>query len=237
VPHLYDFADADGSDRDLFGGKGAGLAEMTSLGMPVPSGFIITTEVCRIAMDTGELPANLWSEIDEAVARLEKTSGRTFGSGPSPLLLSVRSGAKFSMPGMMDTVLNIGVNDEVVEELISWSDDPHFAWDVYRRFVQMYGDVVLGIEESRFQGVLTTLRARSGARSDADLSAADLRRATAEFKAIVEEHRPGYCPRTPGTNCMAPSRRSSSPGATRGRPNIDDSTTSPTISARPPTCR
>ncbi|HLV90684.1 MAG TPA: pyruvate, phosphate dikinase [Acidimicrobiia bacterium] len=198
MPHLYDFDQGDWTDRGLLGGKGAGLAEMTHLGLPVPPGFTITTEVCRHAMKTGELPADLWDEVDAAVSRLEEKSGRSFGGGgEAPLLLSVRSGAKFSMPGMMDTVLNIGVNDEVVEELIAWSGDPHFAWDVYRRFIQMYGDVVLGIEESRFQGVLTMLRARSGVQSDADLSAADLQRATYEFKAIVEEHRPGQLPSDP----------------------------------------
>ncbi len=197
MQYLFDFADADGSDRDLLGGKGAGLAEMTSLGMPVPPGFIITTDTCRRAMAEGKIPDDLWDEVDAAIARLEKLSGRTFGSGPEPLLLSVRSGAKFSMPGMMDTVLNIGVNDEVVEELIAWSGDPHFAWDVYRRFVQMYGDVVLGIEEHRFQGVLTQLRARRGVKSDADLTEADLHRATLEFKAIVDEHRPGLLPSDP----------------------------------------
>ncbi|HEX6947481.1 MAG TPA: pyruvate, phosphate dikinase [Acidimicrobiia bacterium] len=197
MPHLYDFDKGDYTDRGLLGGKGAGLAEMTHLGLPVPPGFTITTEVCRHAMKTGELPPDLWDEVDAALDRLEEKSGRTFGGGTAPLLLSVRSGAKFSMPGMMDTVLNIGVNDEIVEDLIAWSGDPHFAWDVYRRFVQMYGDVVLGIEESRFQGVLTMLRARAGVKSDADLSAADLQRATKEFKAIVEEHRPGRLPSDP----------------------------------------
>ncbi len=191
---LYDFSDADGSDKDLLGGKGAGLAEMTSLGMPVPPGFIITTETCRRVMADGKVPDGLWDEVDAAIDRLEKASGRTFGAGPVPLLLSVRSGAKFSMPGMMDTILNIGVNDDLVSELAAWSGDPHFAWDAYRRFAQMYGDVVLGVDGHRFQGVLAQLRARRGVKSDADLTEADLHRATLEFKAIVEEHRPGLLP-------------------------------------------
>ncbi|MCI0545203.1 MAG: pyruvate, phosphate dikinase [Actinobacteria bacterium] len=197
MPHLYHFEDADGSDRDLLGGKGAGLATMTALGLPVPPGFIITTEVCRTAMTTGALPDDLLEEIAGAVTRLEAKTGRTFGAGPDPLLLSVRSGSKFSMPGMMDTVLNLGINDEVVEDLVAWSGDPHFAWDVYRRFVQMYGDVVLGIEEHRFQGVLTELRARRGIKDDSQLSAEDLKRATTVFKTIVEEHRPGRLPTEP----------------------------------------
>ncbi len=197
MPHLYHFSEADGSDRVLLGGKGAGLAAMTALGLPVPPGFIITTEVCRTVMETGSLPDGLWEEVEEAVLRLEKETGRTFGAGPEPLLLSVRSGSKFSMPGMMDTVLNLGINDQLVDELIAWSGDPHFAWDVYRRFVQMYGDVVLGVEEHRFQGVLTELRARRRVGDDSRLTTEDLRRATIEFKAIVEEHRPGQLPEDP----------------------------------------
>lgn len=197
MPHLHDFAEADGTDRDLYGGKGAGLAAMTALDLPVPPGFIITTEVCRTAMETGEIPPDLWAEVDIAVKRLEAKTDRIFGAGPVPLLLSVRSGSKFSMPGMMDTVLNLGINDQVVEDLIAWSGDSHFAWDVYRRFVQMYGDVVLGIEEHRFQGVLNELRARRRVTDDSQLTAADLKRATYEFRAIVEEHRPGQLPDDP----------------------------------------
>ncbi len=197
MPHLYDFADADGSNRDLFGGKGAGLAEMTNLGLPVPPGFILTTDVCREAMDTGSLPDDLWDEVDAAVARLEEATGRTFGSGPEPVLLSVRSGAKFSMPGMMDSVLNIGVNDELVEDLISWSGDRHFAWDAYRRFTQMYADVVLGVPNHNFQEVLTRLRQEREVEDDSKLTADDLERVTREFQAIVEEHRPGEMPTDP----------------------------------------
>ena len=129
MPHLYDFSATAGSDRDLLGGKGAGLARMTSLGLPVPPGFTITTDVCRAAMVAGAIPEDLWPEVDAAVARLEQSTGRTFGSGPVPLLLSVRSGAKFSMPGMMDTVLNLGINDDVVKAMIDWSGDSHFGWD------------------------------------------------------------------------------------------------------------
>ncbi|HET8739481.1 MAG TPA: pyruvate, phosphate dikinase [Acidimicrobiia bacterium] len=186
MPYLYDFAEGDGSDKDLLGGKGAGLAEMTSLGLPVPPGFTITTEVCRETMRTGSIPTDLWDEVDAAIARLEQLTGRKFGAGPEPLLVSVRSGAKFSMPGMMDTVLNIGVNDDVVQDLIAWSGDPHFAWDAYRRFIQMYGDVVLGVPDHHFQGVLTTLRNERGVADDSQLTAEDLERATREFQAIVE---------------------------------------------------
>ncbi|HEX6299462.1 MAG TPA: pyruvate, phosphate dikinase [Acidimicrobiia bacterium] len=194
MPYLYDFIDADGSNKDLLGGKGAGLAEMTGLGLPVPPGFTITTDVCREAMETGSVPDDVWGEVEAAVERLEKASGRTFGAGPEPLLVSVRSGAKASMPGMMDTVLNIGVNDEVVQTLIDWSGDPHFAWDAYRRFVQMYADVVLGVPEHHFQEVLTALRNERGVEDDSNLTAEDLERATREFRSIVEEQRPGALP-------------------------------------------
>ncbi|MFQ5522273.1 MAG: pyruvate, phosphate dikinase [Acidimicrobiia bacterium] len=197
MPYLYDFDATDGSDRDLLGGKGAGLARMTALGLPVPPGFTITTDVCRSFMATGAAPEGLWEEVDTAVARLEEKTGRSFGAGPIPILLSVRSGAKISMPGMMDTVLNLGLNDEVAKALAEWSGDPHFAWDAYRRFVQMYGDVVLGIDEHLFQGVLTELRERWDTRDDSELPAEALEEATRRFQAIVEEHRPGQLPTDP----------------------------------------
>lgn len=170
---------------------------MTRLGLPVPPGFIITTDVCRATMSTGQIPADLWSDVDAAVSRLEKATGRTFGAGPDPLLLSVRSGAKFSMPGMMDSVLNLGVNDDVVEPLIDWSGNPHFAWDAYRRFVQMYATVVLDVDDQPFQDILSTLRVKRGVRSDSELSADDLERATRMFQAIVQDERPGEIPTDP----------------------------------------
>jgi pyruvate,orthophosphate dikinase len=197
MPRLYDFSATDGTDRDLLGGKGAGLARMTSLGLPVPPGFTITTDVCREAMETGEVPTDLWPEVDAAVARLEETTGRIFGGSTAPLLLSVRSGAKFSMPGMMDTILNLGINDDVVKTLIEWSGDPHFAWDAYRRFVQMYGDVVLGVGEHLFQGVLAELREERGVDDDSELATEDLETATARFRQIVERERPGELPHDP----------------------------------------
>ncbi|MDX1469360.1 MAG: pyruvate, phosphate dikinase [Acidimicrobiia bacterium] len=197
MPYVYDFADGDGSDKDLLGGKGAGLAEMTRLGLPVPPGFTITTDACRYYMTHGSMPEDLDDEIAAAISRLEDASGRTLGSGPIPILLSVRSGAKFSMPGMMDTVLNLGINDDVVEALSKWSGDSHFAWDAYRRFVQMYGDVVLGVDEHLFQDVLANLRIVRGVTDDSQLTAEDLEQATRMFQAIVESHRPGLLPSDP----------------------------------------
>ncbi len=179
------------------GGKGAGLAEMTRLGLPVPPGFTITTEVCRAAMEEGEVPEGLWAEVDRAIERLESKTGRTFGKGPKPILVSVRSGASVSMPGMMDTVLNLGVNDDVVGDLIQWSGNEHFAWDAYRRFVQMYAEVVLGVSDELFQDVLAKLRSERGVDNDSDLTAADLEKATRMFQSIVEEHRPGELPPDP----------------------------------------
>lgn len=188
MQYVFDFSQPKAADKQLLGGKGAGLAEMTSQGLPVPPGFTITTEACRAMMRDGELPSQVWEEVDAAVARLEQATGRTAGAGPIPLLVSVRSGAVESMPGMMDTVLNLGMNDDVVKSLAEWSGDEHFAWDAYRRFVQMYADVVMEVPDRHFQSVLSELRGRSGAANDAELSTADLREATERFKAIVREH-------------------------------------------------
>jgi pyruvate,orthophosphate dikinase len=182
---VLDFEEGDGSMRDLLGGKGAGLAEMTRIGLRVPPGFTATTDACRYVMRHGATPPELWEQVDEALRRLEAKTGRTFGSGPAPLLVSVRSGAKFSMPGMMDTVLNLGINDDVLPALIAWADDERFAYDAYRRFLSMYSDVVLGIDGHRFQSVLTELRKRRGVKDDSELTIDDLREATERFKAAI----------------------------------------------------
>ena len=197
--YVLDFAEGDGSMRDLLGGKGAGLAEMTKLGLAVPPGFTITTDACRYVMKHQEVPSTLWDEIDEAMTRLEKTTERGFGNGTTtPLLVSVRSGAKFSMPGMMDTILNLGINEEVVEKLIEWSNDPHFAWDAYRRFAQMYGEVVMGVPEHLFQEVLSDMRVARSVTDDSDLDADDLEHATRRFQQIVVAHSGKALPTDPG---------------------------------------
>lgn len=148
-------------------------------------------------METGVIPDDLWKEVNNAIDRMETATGRSFGAGPIPLLLSVRSGAAISMPGMLDTILNLGINDDVVKSLAEWSGDAHFAWDAYRRFIQMYGDVALGVADDNFQKVLSELREARGVTSDADLTVADLEAATRRFQQIVEADFPGQLPTDP----------------------------------------
>jgi pyruvate,orthophosphate dikinase len=171
--------------KDLLGGKGAGLAEMARIGVPVPPGFTITTEVCRLYLRAGKYPDGLREQVQSALERLETATGKTFGGGASPLLVSVRSGAAFSMPGMMDTILNLGLNDTTAAALAAESGDARFAFDSYRRFVQMYADVVLGVHADDFERLLEEKKRERGVREDTHLSADDLRALTAEFKALV----------------------------------------------------
>ncbi|HEX6370061.1 MAG TPA: pyruvate, phosphate dikinase [Longimicrobium sp.] len=171
--------------KDLLGGKGAGLAEMARIGVPVPPGFTITTEVCRLYLRAGKYPDGLRGQVQSALERLETATKKTFGGGASPLLVSVRSGAAFSMPGMMDTILNLGLNDTTAEAMAAESGDARFAFDSYRRFVQMYADVVLGVHADDFERLLEERKRSRGVREDTELSADDLRALTAEFKALV----------------------------------------------------
>jgi pyruvate,orthophosphate dikinase len=183
---VYLFSQGNGQMRDLLGGKGANLAEMTGLGLPVPPGFIITTRACNAYLAAGEqFPAGLWEQTLASLRQVEKLTGKTFGDPANPLLVSCRSGAKFSMPGMMDTVLNLGLNDEVVVGLIALTGDARFAYDAYRRLIQMFGTVVLGIADEPFEVVLTRWRAERGVTNDADLAPADLRAIATQFQAIV----------------------------------------------------
>ena len=190
--YVYGFAAgrADGSSamRDLLGGKGCELAEMTNLGIPVPPGFTITTEAWRAYVD-GErkAPAALWPQVEVGLRRLEAAVGLRLGDPARPLLVSVRSGARVSMPGMMDTVLNLGLNDRTVEGLARWTQNERFAWDCYRRFLTIFGDVVLGIERRQFDGLLDEAKARTGARSDAEVQPAALRDLVARGKALIQQ--------------------------------------------------
>jgi pyruvate, orthophosphate dikinase len=185
--YVYDFSEGNKDLKDLLGGKGANLAEMTRLGLPVPPGFTITTEACRAYMRDGQLPPELRVEVTMAVRRLEDALGRGLGDFHDPLLVSVRSGAKFSMPGMMETVLNIGLNDASVQGLAKFSDDERFAWDSYRRLIQMFGKTVLDIDGDLFTGALEQMKDVRGVVADTDLTAADLRELVGWFKQIVRE--------------------------------------------------
>jgi pyruvate, orthophosphate dikinase len=179
-------AEGHGGMKDLLGGKGAGLAEMTAAGLPTPPGFTITTEACNDYFAAGErLPDGLWDDVLEAVQEVERRSAKGFGDPANPLLVSVRSGARFSMPGMMDTVLNLGLNEETRRGLASLSGDERFAWDAHRRFIQMFGRIVLGIDGRRFDEALEARKRATGAATDADLTADALRELVDEFKAIV----------------------------------------------------
>ena len=175
--------------RDLLGGKGAGLAEMTRLGLPVPPGFTITTAACNHFSSRGRFPPGLTSQIAAALKRVEAQSKRRLGDPKNPLLVSVRSGAKFSMPGMMDTVLNIGLNDEVVEVLARSSGNERFVWDAYRRLLQMFGRIVRDIDPHRFEAVLDRWKAKTAGGKDTDLTAHDLRAVVGEFKGVFEDER------------------------------------------------
>ncbi|WP_159809996.1 pyruvate, phosphate dikinase [Cellulomonas citrea] len=185
--YVKDFSEGNKDQKDLLGGKGANLAEMTRLGLPVPPGFTITTEACRAYMADGEVPPELRVEVTQALRHLEDTMGRQLGDVHEPLLVSVRSGAKFSMPGMMETVLNVGLNDASVNGLTEFSGDERFAWDSYRRLIQMFGRTVLGIDGDVFADALDKAKAARGVTSDVDLTAADLRELVGTFKHIVRE--------------------------------------------------
>jgi pyruvate,orthophosphate dikinase len=182
---VYDFTEGNKDLRDLLGGKGANLAEMTNLGLPVPPGFTITTEACKVYLEDGSEPPELHDEVSAHLDALEQTMGRKLGQPDNPLLVSVRSGAKFSMPGMMDTVLNIGLSDESVAGLAAQAGDERFAWDSYRRLIQMFGKTVLGVNGDLFEEALEEAKRAKGAATDVDLAAGDLRQLVARFKDIV----------------------------------------------------
>jgi pyruvate,orthophosphate dikinase len=185
---VFDFAEGNKDQKDLLGGKGANLAEMTNLGLPVPHGFTITTEACRAYLAEGHEPDKLAAEVTEHLEALEKKMGRRLGDPDDPLLVSVRSGAKFSMPGMMETVLNVGLNDESVAGLARQSDDARFAQDSYRRLLQMFGGTVLGLDHDLFSSELDALKKRRGSEADLDLTPEDLQELVETFKGLIREH-------------------------------------------------
>ncbi|MGZ8307012.1 MAG: pyruvate, phosphate dikinase [Allosphingosinicella sp.] len=181
-------SDGEAGNRNLLGGKGTNLAEMASIGLPVPPGFTLSTEMCTLYYAEGEsFPDSVRAEVAEGLAHIEGLTGKSFGDPADPLLVSVRSGARVSMPGMMDTVLNLGLNDKTVEGLAAISGDPRFAWDSYRRFIQMYSDVVLGVDHDAFEEALEIAKEDKGVQLDTELEAQDWRRLTARYKELVEE--------------------------------------------------
>ncbi|MFJ7772297.1 pyruvate, phosphate dikinase [Streptomyces sp. NPDC097107] len=183
---VYDFTEGNKDLKDLLGGKGANLAEMTNLGLPVPPGFTITTEACKTYLDSGEEPAALRDEVSAHLDALEEKMGKKLGQADNPLLVSVRSGAKFSMPGMMDTVLNIGLSDKSVQGLAKQAGDDRFAWDSYRRLIQMFGKTVLGVDGDLFEEALEAAKAAKKVAVDTELEAADLKKLVTKFKKIVK---------------------------------------------------
>ncbi|HEV7209354.1 MAG TPA: pyruvate, phosphate dikinase [Mycobacteriales bacterium] len=185
---VYDFAEGNRDMKDLLGGKGANLAEMTNLGLPVPPGFVITTEACQAYLGSGSEPESLAGEVDEHLATLEKAMGKQLGGPDDPLLVSVRSGAKFSMPGMMDTVLNIGLNDESVLGLAKMAGNDRFAYDSYRRLIQMFGRTVLGVAGEHFDDAIDAAKTAKGTHNDLDLDTDDLKALVEAYKKIVREH-------------------------------------------------
>ena len=189
VKHVYDLSEGSAAMKPLLGGKGANVAEMKRIGVPVPDGFTVTTQACVEAMRRGgEWPEGLWESIEEGLTRLEERTGRVLGAAQRPLLVSVRSGAVHSMPGMMDTILNLGITDESVVGLGAEAESPRFAWDSYRRFIQMYGEVVESVPSHVYDDALVALKSRRGVSEDTDLTADDLQELVATFKDLSREH-------------------------------------------------
>ena len=185
---VYSFEEGHAGMKDLLGGKGANLAEMAGLGLPVPPGFTVTTEACLSYFDQERtMPNGLWEQVREYMKRLEETSGKSFGSSENPLLVSVRSGARVSMPGMMDTILNLGVNDHIVEGLSKLMGDGRSAYDAYRRFLQLYAQVVMNVPSDTFEGILSSHKAAAGVSQDHELTAARLAEVVADFKAAIQK--------------------------------------------------
>lgn len=185
MKYIYSFAEGSKEMKDLLGGKGANLAEMKRLNLPVPDGFTITTETCNFFLEKDAYPEGFHEEMAEKLAEVESNMGKKFGDNENPLLVSVRSGARISMPGMMDTVLNLGLNDETIQGLISQTGNPRFAYDSYRRFIQMFSNVVLGLEHSKFEHALEALKEERGVKNDTELSAEDLKGLIVFYKEIV----------------------------------------------------
>ena len=188
MKYVYLFTEGNAKMRELLGGKGANLAEMTNIGLPVPQGFTVSTEACTKYYEDGrQINDDTRNEIMENVAKLEKITGKKFGDKENPLLVSVRSGARASMPGMMDTILNLGLNEEVVGVLSAKSGNPRWAWDCYRRFIQMFSDVVMEVSKKEFESLIDAMKEKKGVKFDVDLTADDLKELAEQFKAKYKQ--------------------------------------------------
>ena len=188
MKYVYSFKEGNKDMRNLLGGKGANLAEMTNIGLPVPQGFTITTEACTQYYEDGrEINAEIQEQINEYIVKMEEMTGKKFGDKENPLLVSVRSGARASMPGMMDTILNLGLNEEVVEVLAKQSNNPRWAWDCYRRFIQMYSDVVMEVGKKYFEELIDKKKEAKGVKQDVELDADDLKELANQFKAEYKD--------------------------------------------------
>ncbi|MFH1399946.1 MAG: pyruvate, phosphate dikinase, partial [Nanoarchaeota archaeon] len=199
--YVYFFGEGRGDQKALLGGKGAGLSQMTRLGIPVPPGFTITTAACNhyYSSNRKKYPAGLKEQVNAALIRLEQARGRTFGDAKNPLLVSVRSGAKFSMPGMMDTILNLGINDPIAKGLSKATKNERFVYDAYRRFIQMFGNVVLGVEHEAFETVLSAAKKKQRVKLDSQLNAASLQRLVKQYKALIKKETGNPFPDDPRT--------------------------------------
>ncbi len=231
---IYTFAEGNAQMRSLLGGKGAGLAEMTNAGLPVPPGFTITTEACNAYYAAGkELPPGLWDDVLAHMAALEQETGKGFGDPKNPLLVSVRSGAAFSMPGMMDTVLNLGLNEHTVSGLIELTGNERFGYDAWRRFVAMFGRIVLDIPATEFDEPFEALKHKRGVSLDTDLTADDLKGIADKYREIVRKPRPASRSRPIRTGSWSsPSGRCSTRGSASAPTTTASSTRSRTTWAR-----
>ena len=201
--YVYLFSEGNGSMRELLGGKGANLAEMTVLGMPVPQGFTVTTEACtRYYEDGRKIADDIQQEILEYIGKIEEINGKEFGNAENPLLVSVRSGARASMPGMMDTILNLGLNDTVVEGLAKKSGNERFAYDSYRRFIQMFSDVVMELPKSNFEKIIDAVKEEKGVKFDNELDADDMKNLVVLFKKYYKEQKGEDFPTEPKLQLM-----------------------------------
>ncbi|MBR7143167.1 MAG: pyruvate, phosphate dikinase, partial [Clostridia bacterium] len=201
--YVYLFSEGNGSMRELLGGKGANLAEMTGLGMPVPKGFTVSTEACtRYYEDGRKIAADIEEQIYEGLAKMEQVTGKKFGDMNNPLLVSVRSGARASMPGMMDTILNLGLNDEVVESVARLTNNPRFAYDSYRRFIQMFSDVVMELSKKRFEVIIDEMKEARGIKQDVEFTADDMKEMVVRFKEFYREQKGTDFPTNPKDQLM-----------------------------------